>query len=77
MEELQKGLNFYEKAVDASENEFTTPIYLMKSALVYEQQGKHNKALELFKRIQNDYPESAEAEDIEKHIGRAQALQNN
>jgi len=77
LEELQKGLNFYEKAVDASENEFTTPIYLMKSALVYEQQGKHNKALELFKRIQNDYPESAEAEDIEKHIGRAQALQNN
>ncbi|MFO7940196.1 MAG: tetratricopeptide repeat protein [Bacteroidales bacterium] len=77
LKELDKGLRFYEKAIDASDNEFTAPIYLMKSALVYEQQANYEKALELYEKIRDKYPESAEAEDIEKHIGRAQALQNN
>jgi tetratricopeptide (TPR) repeat protein len=77
LNELEKGLNYYQKAIDASENEFTAPIYMMKAALVYEQQGNYEKALEYYEKLKKEYPNSTEAEEIEKHIGRAQALLNN
>lgn len=77
LNELEKGLNYYQKAIDVSENEFTAPIYMMKAALVYEQQGNYEKALEYYEKLKKEYPNSTEAEEIEKHIGRAQALLNN
>ncbi len=76
LNELEKGLEYYQKAIDASDNEFTAPIYMMKAALVYEKQDNFEKALAYYEKIKKEYPNSTEAEEIEKHIGRAQALQN-
>ncbi len=68
---------FYEKAVNKSENEFTTPIYLMKLGFVYEQNEDYEKALEAYQTIKNEFPESAEGRQIDKYIARVESLINN
>jgi len=76
MNELDKALDFYKKAFQASENEFTAPVYMMKAAMVLEEQGQVKDALELYEQIKKTYPNSTEGRQIEKYIGRAEALLN-
>jgi hypothetical protein len=47
---------------------------MMKAAMVYEMKNDWKKALSLYERIKNDYPNSTEARDIEKYIARAQTM---
>jgi len=63
---------FYKKAINISENNFTTPIYLMKLGMLYEQQGDFKNALENYKRIEKDYPTSAEGRQVSKYIARVE-----
>jgi len=69
----EDAIKYYLKAVDASTNNFTTPIYLMKAARVYEDIGNNEKALELYKKIDTDFHNSTEANSIEKYITRVKA----
>jgi tetratricopeptide (TPR) repeat protein len=71
---LSDALVFYKKAVNTSENEFTTPIYLMKVAFVHEQNSDYAKALEVYERIKTNFPNSAEGRQIEKYIARIKVL---
>ncbi|MCB2195337.1 MAG: tetratricopeptide repeat protein [Bacteroidetes bacterium] len=68
------ALLFYNKAVNASENNFTTPIYLMKVAFVQKEQGEYEKALETYKKIQKEFPNTAEGRQIEKYIAQVNVL---
>ncbi len=63
-----KAVTFFIKAADQDENDFTAPLYLKKAALVYEHLGEYKKALDLYEKINNDYPRSDIARDIEKYI---------
>lgn len=68
--DITKGLDFYMKAVAFSENDFYNPIYLLKAGQIYELEGDKEKALEMFKRIQDEYPDSNEGSNIQKYIAR-------
>lgn len=68
------ALVFYTKAVNKSENNFTAPIYLMKVAFVYKQNGDFGKALEAYKRIEKDFPNTAEGRQISKYIAQLEVL---
>ncbi|MES2627798.1 MAG: tetratricopeptide repeat protein [Bacteroidota bacterium] len=70
----QEGIKFFEKAAKHSENNFTSPIYMLKAGLAYEKLGDWNKALELYSDIRDNYPNSAEGRDIEKYIAKAESL---
>jgi tetratricopeptide (TPR) repeat protein len=72
-----KALRHYTRAADMSDNEFTTPIYLMKAGNLLEIQGNHTKALEMYKRIKTKYPETNEGRNVEKYIARVSTLMNN
>lgn len=74
LEDLDEALIFYKKAVNSSENEFTTPIYLMKVGFVHEQNGDYDKALEAYKRIEKEFPNTAEGRQIEKYIARVEVF---
>ncbi len=74
--DFKQGLSFFLKAVARKKNEFTTPIYLKKAGLVYEQLGEYDKAIDLYKKIELEYPNSQEAFDIEKNITIANIKQN-
>lgn len=65
-----KALAFYEKAIAVSDNQLTTPYYLMKIAGVNEANGNTAKALECYEKIKNSYFNSMEARDIDKYIGK-------
>lgn len=72
--ETQKALDHYLKAVDAYTNDFSSPVFLMKAAWTYETLKDYKKAIEIFERIQKEYPKSNEARGIERYIVRDQAL---
>ncbi len=69
--ELDEALSFYTKAASRKKNDFTTPIYLKKTGLVYEELGEYRKAIQMYESIEKEYPDSQEAFDIEKYITAA------
>lgn len=66
--ELDKGLNLYNKAVSAGDNELLTPYYLKKVALLSQKMGKSDAAKQAWERIKSDYPTSNEAREASKYI---------
>ncbi len=68
------ALSMYLKASKQKKNQFTSPIFMMKAAQVYEGQKEYKKALDLYKDIKKNFPKSAEAKDIDKYIARANIL---
>ena len=71
LEDKSKALKYYEKAADNASNDFTTPRYLMKQAIVLEMGGEYEDALEIYNQIKEDYSKSQIAQDIDKYIVRA------
>lgn len=70
LEEYDKAVSAYKKALGINENEMTTPLVQTKLALVYEQLGEKEKALDTFKSIKENYPSYPEITTIEKNIAR-------
>ena len=68
----KKGAEFYNKAVEASNNSLTAPYYLKKLGGIYEVEGNKEGALKVYRTILDSYPQSLEARDIEKYIGTIQ-----
>ena len=73
--EKDKALAAYKKAY-AYENELTTTIYLMKAGKLLESDGKLAEALQLYKKVKNEYPESTEGASIDKYIARVETKVN-
>lgn len=74
MNKVDDAIEKYEEAANRSENEFTTPMYLKKAALAYEEKKNYKKAAELYERIQQDYEHTTIGSDIAKYLARARSL---
>ena len=72
---LKEGVDYYEKAANYNDNDFSTPLFLKKAGIVYESMKNYSKALMAFEQIKEKYPKSTEARDIEKDIARTKTLQ--
>lgn len=68
-EDYTAAVALFEKAVKASENNLTAPLYLRKAGQAAQAAGDNAKALDLYERITVEYPASMEARDAEKLIG--------
>ena len=73
---VQKGdyaaaAEHFRKAVDASKNSLTAPMYLKKLGLVFEQTGDWAGAVAAYERIADDYASSTEARDIAGYVAAA------
>ena len=55
-----------------TDNEFTTPRYMLKQAMIHEGNGDYADALALYKEIEADYKSSREGNGIEKYIARVE-----
>jgi tetratricopeptide (TPR) repeat protein len=64
------GIKYYLEAATMADNDFHSPIYLMKAGMLHESQGNHAEALKLYEQIQEKYPESNEGRSIDKYIAR-------
>lgn len=76
LKNYKEGVSFYQKAVNYNSNEFTVPVFLKKSGLVYEELKDYKKALKAYEEIKQKYPKSAEARDVDKDITRIKITQN-
>ena len=74
--EVAEALNYYEKAVAASENDFTTPVYLQKAGFAAEKGGNFDKAIDYYTQVKENFPTSNEGRNAEKFIARAEANLN-
>lgn len=68
------ALTYFKKAADWDQNNYSRPLFLMKTAFVYEQKKDYKAAIDIYEQIKKDFPLSTEARDVEKYIGRAQAM---
>jgi tetratricopeptide (TPR) repeat protein len=71
--EKEKALDYYLKASSKGDNNFTTPIYLMRAGELAEDLGKDKKALELYERILKEFKSTTEGQSVEKYIARVNA----
>jgi tetratricopeptide (TPR) repeat protein len=69
----EDAIEQYIKAAEENKNNFTTPIYLMKAATLYENQNKYAEAVKIYERLKTEFPETREGRDVEKYIARAKA----
>jgi TolA-binding protein len=69
-----EAYDFYVAAVEASDNSFSAPKYLFKAGILGASLGKNSAALDYFRRIQSEFPDSAEARKVEVQIGRLENL---
>lgn len=71
----EDALQYYEKAANKKDNEFTTPLFLYKAAHTAMNLKKFDKATSLFSKIKENYPMSDQGKDIEKFIAAAKYAQ--
>ena len=69
LEDYKKALACFEEAAAVVDNMFAAG-YLLKAGVVAEKLGEDAKALSFYEKIQDQYPQSMEAYDIDKYIGR-------
>lgn len=64
----------FEKAASMENNEFTTPMYLMKAGIVHQQLGDWKAAARAFERLTREFPTSTDVNQAKKYLGRAQEM---
>ena len=69
LEKYNEAVSCFEKAAAKVDNMFAAN-YLLKAGVVYEEMGNTAKALEAYKKIREQYPQSLEGYDIDKYISR-------
>ncbi|MBQ3607043.1 MAG: tetratricopeptide repeat protein [Bacteroidales bacterium] len=72
LEDYKKALGYFEKAAAEADNMYAAG-YLLKAGAVAEELGDNAKALSFYKKIKDQYPQSIEAYDVDKYIGRIEA----
>lgn len=71
IDQPEDALDYYIKAANLKDNDFSSPLFLFKAGNTAMELGKFSKALDLFERIEKDYPSSNEAKDIDIYINKA------
>ena len=74
--ETDNALKQYKKAYAASDNELTTPVYMMKAANLLESMDELEDALALYEAIKAEYPQSSEGTNADRYIARIKTKLN-
>lgn len=72
----EDALEYYQKAANKKDNEFTTPLFLYKAAQIAMSLKDYDKAESLFTRIKEEYPTSDQGNNIDKFINAAKYAAN-
>ena len=75
LKDYSNAITYYKKAVNKNKNSFTSPLFLKKLGLVYEEQKNFKAAADAYNKIKTDFPESQEASLIDTYLARAEAQQ--
>ncbi len=75
LEKKDDASHFYRKAYRYKPNNFTTPLFLFKAGLLFEEMGEYGEARRLYERIQTEYKDTTEGRNIDRYIARVKAKQ--
>lgn len=70
--QFEDAMTYYKKAINESDNAFTTPLYLFKAGLLAKEQEDYATALTYFKRIEDEYPDSQQAKTVGAYIAQVE-----
>ncbi|MDL2322839.1 tetratricopeptide repeat protein [Bacteroidales bacterium OttesenSCG-928-A17] len=70
---VKEGANYFIKAAEKANNTTISPIYLKKAATAYESLENYKAAISAYQTIKSKYPNSLEAQGIDKYIVRAES----
>ena len=76
IDQQSEALDYYVKAANKKNNNFTTPLFLYKAAETAMFLKEYSKAEELFTRIKDNYPNSDQGNNIDKFINAAKYATN-
>ena len=71
LNQLDDALDSYKSAINSTENQFTTPKFLLKAGNISYLLGKKPDALKFYERIKKDYSKSPESNLIDIQIGKS------
>lgn len=71
LDQAKEALEYYQKAIDHSDNDYTAPLYMMKAGQLALSENDSKKALMFFQKIKENYPKSSQARNIDVYIGKA------
>jgi tetratricopeptide (TPR) repeat protein len=74
LNQAAKAASYYMEAAELKDNEFTSPLFLLKAGWTYEIMKDYKKALQTYERIKLNYASSNEAREIDKYIARAKGM---
>jgi tetratricopeptide (TPR) repeat protein len=67
----EQALEYYEKAANKKDNDFTSPLFLYKAGMTAMELEKFDKAESLFTKIQQNYSKSDQGRDVAKFVNAA------
>lgn len=74
LDELDNAQNYFEKAANYQPNEQFTPGYMAKLALVHEEQGNYQEAINVYDKIISEYVDSPLNQSAKKNKARLEGL---
>lgn len=74
--ELQQAAEYYERAATQYQNALTAPRYLLEAGQAYEDAGQYAEAERVYQQIKEEYPDSSQAEEVDRYLARVQARQS-
>ncbi|MGE5424400.1 MAG: tetratricopeptide repeat protein [Syntrophothermus sp.] len=74
LKDAAKAADLYTKAAEEMKNELISPMLYMKAGWAYESAGDYQKAVDVYKKLKENYLRSTEGRDIDKYIANASAL---
>ena len=76
MENHEEAVSYYNKASNYDSNEYTSPAYLIKAAVVYELLEDYKSAYGCYNTIVEEYVNSSEYQTARKHKARLEGKIN-
>ncbi len=73
LEQYEEALSYYLAAAELSDNDLTTPLYLLKAGTIALRLDKNEVALKAFTRIVDEFKDSVEANQAKVYKAQAQA----
>lgn len=74
---LDKALDYYKKAASDEKNQYVSALYTFRAGLACEQAGKKEDAIKYYKTVKEKFPQSPEANTIDKYLARVGVLDLN
>lgn len=71
--EYEQAAELYQQAAEQFPNSLTTPKYLMEAGQAYEEAGNFETAIAMYERIEEEYPDAEQAQEVPRYIARARA----